>query len=170
MVYTDAQKKSHIQEITELLYRIAQRDSRIPAVVPSDEFTPEVSLAVRAFQEANGLPVTGEINTETWEKIVSAFHSLTDAPVPLIVFPTGNFVLQQGDSGDLVGFVQMLLRLLSRRYRNLPELSPTDSYDAQTADAVRKFQQIAGLPETGILDRTTWNQLAAFVNQLRMSI
>lgn len=170
MVYTDAQKKAHIQEISELLYQIALRDGSIPAVVPSEEYTPELALAVRAFQESYDLPVTGEIDTVTWDKIAAVFHALTDAPVPLVIFPSGNFILQQGDRGELVYFVQIMLNLLARRYRNLYMLTPNGEYDDQTADAMRRFQQIANLPETGIVDRTTWNHLAAFVNQLRLSI
>ncbi len=170
MVYTDDQKKAHLQEISEMLYQIALRDSRIPAIVPTERYTPETALAVRAFQEANGLPVTGEIDTETWEKIAAVYHSMTDVPVPLLIFPTGQFLLQQGDAGELVYFVQVMLSLLARRYRNFPHIMPNGSYDTATADAVRKFQAIAQIPQTGTVDRSTWNHLASFVNQLHLTI
>lgn len=170
MVYTDAQKKAHIEEITELLYQIALRDTRLPAVVPSDVYTPETAIAVRAFQEAYGLPVTGEINTATWYAIVQAYHELTDTPVPLVVFPPGQFILQRGDSGELVYFVQIMLGLLAKRYANLPAVTPTGEYDDATEKAVRMFQEVSQLPPTGVVDRNTWNHLASFVNQLHLSI
>ena len=61
MLYTESQKQEHIEEILGLLYQIALRDSRIPIVLPAKEFTEEAALAVRAYQEAYGLPVTGEM-------------------------------------------------------------------------------------------------------------
>ena len=76
------------------------------------------------------------------------------------------FVLQTGDRGDLVHLVQVLLNLVSRRYENLPVIPVTGAFDAETADAVRRLQELAGLPATGILDRAAWDRLAALVSQL----
>lgn len=170
MLYTDAQKKEHIQEILQLLYDISLRDSRIPTVLPSDRFTPEAGIAVRAFQEAYGLPITGEIDGDTWNTIVDTYHAVSDQPSPLMIFPNSGFILQQGDRGELVYLVQMLLEALAKRYENLPQVQPNSEFDAQTADAVRAFQAVSGLPQTGILDRDTWNHLAALVNQMRLRI
>ena len=58
MLYTEAQMQEHVEEILGLLYQIALRDSRIPAVLPQREFSEEAGLAVRAYQEAYGLPMT----------------------------------------------------------------------------------------------------------------
>ena len=38
MLYTEAQKQEHVEEILGLLYQIALRDSRIPVVLPQKEF------------------------------------------------------------------------------------------------------------------------------------
>lgn len=170
MLYTEAQKAEHTEEILGLLYQIALRDSRIPIVLPSDTFTEEAALAVRAFQQEYGLPVTGEIDGDTWDKIVTVYHDLTDRAVPLILFPSGGFLLQRGDSGELVQLVQILMNDAGRFFANLPVLEVTGEYDTQTEDAVKQLQQIAGLPESGILDRKTWDALATLVNQLPLEI
>ncbi|MBR3417660.1 MAG: peptidoglycan-binding protein [Oscillospiraceae bacterium] len=166
MLYTEAQMQEHTEEILGLLYQIALRDSRIPAVLPQKEFSEEAALAVRAYQEAYGLPVTGEIDGKTWESIVDTFHKLTDAAVPLRVFPGSSVRLQRGDSGSQVQLLQSLLDLAAQRFANLPPVKPTGEYDAATEAAVRRLQEAAGLPETGILDRRTWNRLAALFNSL----
>ena len=170
MLYTDAQKQEHIEEILGYLYQIALRDSRIPIVLPGKEYTDEAALAVRAFQQAYGLPVTGEIDDETWNAVVENYHRLMDAAAPLVLFPSGAFLLQERDSGDLVQLVQALLNLAASHYQNLMPVTVTGQFDAETAEAVRNLQRISALPETGALDRATWNRLAALITSLPLGI
>ena len=170
MLYTEAQKQEHVEEILGLLYQIALRDSRIPVVLPQKEFTEEAGLAVRAYQEAYGLPVTGEIDGDTWESIVQTYHALTDPAVPLRVFPSGYFLLRQGDRGTQVQLVQSLLNLAAQRYANLAPVVISGEYDTDTEQTVRALQKIAGLPETGELNLRTWNRLAALINTLQIGI
>lgn len=170
MLYTEEQRGDHIEEILGLLYEIALRDSRIPIVLPGREFTDEAGIAVRAFQQAYGLPVTGEIDSATWEAIAAAYHALTDPQLPLTLFPAPGFQLMAGDSGELVHLVQVLMNLAARRFANLEPVPVTGSYDAATEAAVRRLQAVSALPETGRLDRDTWNRLAALLNQMPLAI
>jgi peptidoglycan hydrolase-like protein with peptidoglycan-binding domain len=170
MLYTDAQKQEHIEEILGLLYQIALRDSRIPAVLPQKEFSEEAALAVRAYQEAYGLPVTGEIDDSTWDSIVATYREMIESAVPLIVFPSAGFQLRRGDSGELVQLAQLLLRLAGNRFSNLEPVTVNGSYDEETEAAVIQLQQISALPQTGIMDRKTWNALAALINSIPLSI
>ena len=170
MLYTESQREDHIEEILGLLYQIALRDSRIPIVLPGREFTDEAKLAVRAFQGAYGLPVTGEIDGATWDAITAAYHALTDPQMPLVLFPSPGFVLQPGDTGELVHLTQVLMNLAGRRFDNLPQIAVSGTFDAATEEAVRQLQAISGLAQTGRLDRDTWNRLAALLNQLPLSV
>lgn len=170
MLYTDAQKQEHIEEILGYLYQIALRDSRIPIVLPTKEYTDEAGLAVRAYQQAYGLPVTGEIDGNTWDSIVETYHRLMDEAAPLVIFPSGAFLLQTGDRGDLVQLVQVLYNLTAKHFSNLSPVEVTGIFDDDTAAAIRQVQALSGLPETGAIDRLTWNRLAALVNSLPMSI
>ncbi|MCR5307145.1 MAG: peptidoglycan-binding protein [Oscillospiraceae bacterium] len=170
MLYTDEQRGDHIEEILGYLYEIALRDSRIPIVLPGRDFTDEAALAVRAFQQAYGLPVTGEIDEKTWDMIVRTYRRFKDLPAPLVLFPMPGFVMQEGDRGALVHLVQVLLNLVSRRYANLPDIPLSGVYDAETEAAVRRMQSIAGLPQTGTLDRAAWDSLASLVNQMPLGI
>lgn len=170
MLYSNEQKQAHIEEILGLLYQIALHDNRIPIVLPMKEYTDEAALAVRAYQQAYNLPVTGEIDDATWNSIADTYHRLTDAAEPLIVFPAGTFLLQERDSGDLVQLVQVLLNLAAAHYSNLITITVSGIYDTETAAAVRKLQAVSALPETGVLDRRTWNRLAALINTLHIGI
>ena len=93
MAYTDADRQEHLWEILEYLYHIAIRDLRIPIVTPSSSFTPEAALAVRAYQQAYTLPVTGEIDAATWDSITATYRLLTDTALPLTIFPHHGFRL-----------------------------------------------------------------------------
>lgn len=170
MIYTDAQKQEHIEEILTYLYEIALRDPRIPIVLPSKTFTEEAAIAVRAYQQAYGLPVTGEIDDVTWDSIVGSYRSRMDGSVPLTVFPPGDFLLQEGDSGDLVYLVQVLLRLIGKSFGNLDAPPLTGIYDPDTAATVLQLQEIAALPQTGKFDRRTWDRVASLVNRMPLSI
>ena len=170
MIYSKQQQQEHVKEILHYLYVIALQDARIPIVVPTNQMTAEVALAVRAFQQAYGLPVTGEIDDATWDAIVWAYQRQINPPKPLVLFPNGGFVLQQGDSGELVYIVQVLLNLLAGRYGNLATVTVSGIYEIPTADAIMQLQTISGLPETGKVNQETWDRMASLISQLRLQI
>lgn len=170
MAYTESDRQAHIREVLEYLYHIALRDHRIPIITPSSVYTAETALAVRAYQQAYHLPVTGEIDEATWNSIVQTYRSITDQALPLAIFPPGGFILQQGDTGEFVYLVQVLLNAIARRYHNLPVIPVSGSFDAATAEAVSKLQTLADLPANGVMDRRTWDHLASFINQLHLSL
>ena len=66
--------------------------------------------------------------------------------------------------------VQVLLNLAAAHYGNLEPVTVNGIYDADSAAAVRKLQAVSSLPETGMLDRKTWNQLATLINSLSIGI
>ena len=160
MAYTSAQKRQHILEIQRYLYAISLYDSNIPQVVPDGNYGQDTVLAVRAFQKEYGLPVSGNTDPATWNRIVHVYRGYLDsAPLPYSVFPSAKYVLGSGDTGELVYIVQAMLNNIGNNYDNAPCVDICGSYDTATADAVRQFQRRTGLPQTGKLDSVTWNML-----------
>ena len=47
-----------------------------------------------------------------------------------------------------------------RRDKEIPDISPDGIYGPATAEAVRKFQSIFGLPQTGVVDFATWYKIS----------
>jgi len=43
-------------------------------------------------------------------------------------------------------------------------------FDRETALAVRQLQEIAGLEQTGAVDRRTWDRIASLVNRMPLGI
>lgn len=67
--------------------------------------------------------------------------------------------LDIGASGSKVLQLQEQLNAISQAYPALPKVNPDGIYGAQTQASVRKFQNIFGLPETGIVDYATWYKI-----------
>ena len=61
--------------------------------------------------------------------------------------------------------LQFVLDEIRLVYDTLPNFEMNGTYDADTALAVKEFQRIHGLPITGRVDRSTWNEMANIYNQ-----
>lgn len=68
--------------------------------------------------------------------------------------------LTVGSSGDKVRQMQEQLLTISGVYTLIPTITPSGYYDEATAEAVETFQSIFGLPQTGVVDFTTWYKIS----------
>ena len=65
-----------------------------------------------------------------------------------------------GATGDKVRQLQEQLDAISSVYTAIPDITPDGIYGPATAEAVRKFQSIFGLPQTGVVDFATWYKIS----------
>ncbi len=65
-----------------------------------------------------------------------------------------------GSSGDKVRQMQEQINRISRDYPSIPTIAADGQYGENTAAAVRKFQNVFGLPETGVVDYPTWYKIS----------
>ena len=114
--------------------------------------------AVRAFQQRQCLPVTGLCDRETWDGAVLCCTEEEErrAPVFIAVRETD---AGPGDEGDAVALLQLVLRGLEGAYP-ISGVPLDGRFGEKTETAVRLFQRIAGLAQTGRADRRTWRALA----------
>lgn len=133
-------------EVTILQQKLKILGYYTPTVTGS--FGPDTTLAVRTFQEENGLLVTGIVNTETWNTI----FALTPSPFPTkrVLRP----VLKRGSTGEDVKTLQ----------RNLTQLMFYDGaidgkFGVETENAVKAFQANNRLTADGIVGPDTWSAL-----------
>lgn len=73
-------------------------------------------------------------------------------------FPGTN--LSVGSSGDKVRQMQTQLNAIAAVYSAIPQISPDGIYGPATARAVRTFQSVFGLPQTGVADFATWYKIS----------
>ncbi|MDE5557514.1 MAG: peptidoglycan-binding protein [Ruminococcus sp.] len=160
MAYNEAQKKQHIIELQTYLYAISFINKEIPPIVPDGVYNRETIFAVKAFQHEYGLQETGNTDPTTWNKIVSVYRSHIRAdPMPYNVFPSQNYIVHSGESGQLVYILQAMLGAICSSYDNSPEIKVCGNYNKETSETVRFFQKKVGLPQSGNVDSGTWNML-----------
>lgn len=68
--------------------------------------------------------------------------------------------LSVGSTGSKVAQLQRQLNVISKGYPLIPKVAEDGIYGEHTADAVRVFQQIFNLPQTGVVDFSTWYKIS----------
>lgn len=115
-----------LDDIVGLQRQLRQAGFLSANVVPSSIYDQATQAAVREFQRVNRLPVTGTIDPATWNSLIPPVEE-----------------------------VKEWQRLL-RQAGFLPaDFVLSGIYDEATESAVRRFQRVNGLPETGIVDEAT---------------
>ena len=69
--------------------------------------------------------------------------------------------LTVGSSGDKVRQMQQQLNRIAQNYPAIPTIAADGVFGQRTAEAVRSFQRIFGLPVSGIVDYPTWYKISA---------
>ena len=83
-----------------------------------------------------------------------------DAPVGDALEGYPGYEIGLGNAGNPVLAIQRDLRRISKNYPAIPNINSTVGiYDEETFNAVKKFQEIFGLPITGIVDKATWYKI-----------
>ena len=70
------------------------------------------------------------------------------------------YELTVGSRGDKVRQMQEQLDAIASVYSAIPRITPDGIYGRQTEEAVREFQSIFGLPQSGIVDFATWYKIS----------
>ena len=70
------------------------------------------------------------------------------------------YTLEIGSSGSKVRQIQEQLNVIAGAYPAIPKVTADGIYGPATAESVRTFQKIFGLPHTGEVDYTTWYKIS----------
>ena len=144
------------------LREIGRRDSRVPEVFIDGIYGPETENAVRELQKIYGLPITGEVDLETFELINTLYEDIlrrerVDGYRPKF----DNYeeqVMSPDDDFDDIFLLQLLLRELSLKDdRFFVKMSGV--FDPDTVIAVKLLQEVLGKEQDGKVNRELWNSL-----------
>lgn len=151
--------------LSQMLTFLAQWLPAVPAPGQTDVFDAAVELAVQAAQRLLGLPVTGQVAAEDWQRFTaaaSALYTVTPsaaAPEPAGVWPGA--ALAAGSAGPAVLQVQQWLNVLGSVYCGYSFVEETGVLDAQTLAVLEAYQEKVGLDPVGVVDDATWLSLRA---------
>ena len=158
---------SDVELLQRRLNRISANFPGIPKITPADGFFGKSTTdAVKKFQEVFGLTPDGLVGRATWTEVQAAYnavkrlYAVDSEGLKLEDLDTRySTELGMGDRGDGVLSVQYFLNYISLF---IPSVLATDydgAYGPSTAAAVRSFQKTYNLPETGIVNRETWDRI-----------
>ena len=149
------------------LNRIAQNYPAIPKIPAADGiFGSRTEATVRAFQEIFGLTPDGIVGPATWYEIVrlyTAVTSLSELRSMGQQFYAINWTppnsLQTGDTGEKVRHLQYMLSVLAEYIPQIPPVAIDGIYGPATRAAVLAVQRRYRLPETGVVEAATWDEI-----------
>ena len=158
-----------VLRIQTMLNRISRDYPAIPKVQPVDGIFGEgTEQAVIKFQQIFSLTPDGIVGSATWYKLVFLYVGVLD--LAELVSEGQTFyanaiplefsdVVAPGDTGEEVRVIQYLLSVVSEFYSNVPQVSIDGVYGPDTRQAVIAVQQMAGLPQDGVVGEQTWQAL-----------
>lgn len=158
----DSFVRQPVRSLQTMLRVIAEDDTNIPTVIPDGIFGPSTMQSVSTIQRKYGLPVTGIANQDTWELIVKIYEPALvriDKAQPIEIILEPGQVYRKGDSSPYIFLLQAMLMQLSNDHAGIDVPGYSGVLDNETSSSLLGFQRLAGLEETGELDKLTWKHL-----------
>ena len=142
----------------------------IPPLESDGIFGESTRNAVYAAQAVFGLPVDGVVGEQTWNAIVDAYYGIVRRiPVSYVegnTIPFGGEVLRQGSESEAVRVLQSYLDFIAGYFPEIPAVTPTGYFGPRTEASVRAFQEVVGLPASGIVNAVTWGEITDLYSDL----
>ena len=149
------------------LNRISQNYPAIPKVSNIDGiFGVQTENALLAFQRIFDLNPDGVVGPASWYALVRLYTAVTSLSelrsqgqqFYTIAWNHGN-PIAPGDQGIRVEHLQYMLRVLAAYIPQIPSIKVDGVFGDATRNAVLAAQGYFSLPQTGIVDLTTWDEI-----------
>lgn len=165
-MFSDEQLREHIRELQHFLFGISHYNTRIPVIIPDGIYGSETAGAVKIFQQEYGLTPTGEVDRNTWDRIVEVYRQIFEDIIRPDVFKQ-NTLLIPGSAGPVVYILQIMLDTISNRFDNIPATNLTGIYDAPTERSVDMFKKVTKNHSNAEgVDVSLWNEIVSAFNKL----
>lgn len=152
-----------VRSLQTFLRTISRYYTQIPPVIPDGVFGVQTRNAVIRFQAAFALPVTGQVDNDVWDKIITVYDSLTETvrePNPAVIFPSAQTAIQPGERHESLYPIQGILLQITNRFPSLGTVNVTGVHDEDSVNTVKNIQCVSGLCPNGVLDRFAWDRIA----------
>ena len=114
------------------------------------------------FQRDHHLPVTGIVDHATWQAISQQYRDTLrriGEPPALRVMHNSKGTLQDGDCLPQVRLIQVMFDSLVPVLSGFQSTGGDGVFHDATVENTKRIQRAAGLEETGIMDRASWDSL-----------
>ena len=163
---------SEVFELQYLLSLVGAYEQEIPIISIDGVFGEATESAVRAFQQNYGINDTGVVAYATWDQLYRAYIGILDS-LPEGFFGEGTLpypgqVLRIGSQGEGVRALQEYLNYIGDTYSQIPQITPDGMYGPATENAVRAFQEVFGLNQSGIVGAQLWDLITTTYRDLSL--
>ena len=150
-----------------MLNRIGQSYPAIPKIPSVDGiFGAQTEASVIRFQEIFNLTPDGIVGPSTWYAMVRLYTAVTrlsELRSQGQRFYANSWAytnpIRQGDTGVRVEHLQYMLSILAEYIPEIPPLTIDGVFGTGTRNAVLAAQRRFGLPETGVVNAATWDEI-----------
>ena len=150
-----------------MLNRIGQSYPAIPKIPSVDGiFGAQTEASVIRFQEIFNLTPDGIVGPSTWYAMVRLYTAVTrlsELRSQGQRFYVNSWAytnpIRQGDTGVRVEHLQYMLSILAEYIPEIPPLTIDGVFGTGTRNAVLAAQRRFGLPETGVVNAATWDEI-----------
>ncbi len=159
-----------VRAIQYMLSIVALFNDEIETVNIDGIFGDQTEQSIKSFQRAYGLPQTGIVNEETWNKLNDVYLSLvnsfpsaseTDINKP---FPGTDLII--GSQNSNVKLMQNYLNRIAAVYKSIPTVDETGYYGMKTAQTVSAFQEQFNIPVSGVIGPVTWYKITQVLSDI----
>ena len=156
--------RTAVTNLQTYLRQLSYTEPSIPAPPIDGVFGDITQDALIAFQAQNGLRVTGVADEETWNLLYEEYLlsiQRYSPPKKISAFPRqpNGYELDIGTQSFAVLSLQYMLGEIVQLYDEVSSVEMTGRYDQATANSVKAFQKKNLLPETGRVDKMTWDYI-----------
>ena len=131
------------------------------------EFTRD---AVFSFQNTYGLPVTGVVDANVFNRIEQVYNTVvSELPAnyqSAIGEPYPGRFLVEGDRGESVRIIQGYLNKIGQNVEQIPVIEADGIFGVRTKAAVIALQQYLGIEQTGAIGPVEWAEIITLGNNL----
>lgn len=156
-----------VSYIQRMLRKVSYYDDAIKPVIPDGIYGEQTRSSVESFQKRYSMPETGEVDNDTWDKLVEVFSDTikkNELVVCIDAYGERDKPLYPGEAYEILYVIQAMMLALSERFSNLDKVFVTGIYDKSTSEAVRRIQILSGITPNDMIDREFVNSLAELYN------
>lgn len=126
--------------------------------------------AVFSFQNTYGLPVTGVVDANVFNRIEQVYNMVvSELPAnyqSAIGEPYPGRFLVEGDRGESVRIIQGYLNKIGQNVEQIPVIEVDGIFGVRTKAAVIALQQYLGIEQTGAIGPVEWAEIITLGNNL----
>lgn len=144
MQYYESRVGRPVFNLQTFLKGISKINDKVYPVVPDGIFGDDTKRSVESFQFAFGLPVTGEVDSDTWALIVEEHKKYIEflEPVNGLNIITNDKVIYFGEENEAMLIIQAMMLSVSKLFTNISAVEITGVYDEKTRVTVVQIKEI----------------------------